>query len=166
VNIPSSGIVDYPGHNLYKLFEDRVYGSPEALAPIGRIPDHIEQVLITSRDCCSLATPGSKKRYPNGRLHPASETTFQGTLPASPKMERGHSTITRSPNELGLASPVRTHAQSHRADSPDMTKVHRRYRISLFALAVSKRLDGFCFRSTHPTGLTVCCMVSGYPKGT
>jgi hypothetical protein len=37
MNIPPSGIVDCPSHNLYKPLDDPVYGCPDALKTISNI---------------------------------------------------------------------------------------------------------------------------------
>jgi hypothetical protein len=45
MNIPSSGMVDHSGPNLYKPPYYRLYRRLDSLAPECRIPDHVEQTI-------------------------------------------------------------------------------------------------------------------------
>jgi len=50
VYIPSSGMVDHSGPNLYKPSDYGLYGRFDALAPECATPDHVEQVVGQASD--------------------------------------------------------------------------------------------------------------------
>src|SRR5208283_4126448 len=71
--MPSSGMVDHPGPNLYNPPDDRVYGRSDALSPESRITDHVEQIVGKTSDqkpCLIRGKPMATRLVPSERVLP------------------------------------------------------------------------------------------------